>query len=54
MPSTIDTPGNGRDFPDADFSEWVKPEEIAKVIVFLASDDSKTISGASIPVYGKA
>lgn len=54
MPTTIDTPGNRRDFQDADFSKWVKPEEIAKVIVFLASDDSKTISGASIPVYGKA
>jgi NAD(P)-dependent dehydrogenase (short-subunit alcohol dehydrogenase family) len=54
MPSTIDTPSNRRDFPDADFSKWVKPEEIAEVIVFLASDNSKTISGASIPVYGKA
>jgi NAD(P)-dependent dehydrogenase (short-subunit alcohol dehydrogenase family) len=54
MPSTIDTPDNRRNFPDGDFSKWVKPEEIAKVILFLASDDSKTISGASVPVYGKA
>jgi NAD(P)-dependent dehydrogenase (short-subunit alcohol dehydrogenase family) len=54
MPSTIDTPDNRRNFPDADFSKWVKPDDIAKVILFLVSDDSKLISGASIPVYGKA
>jgi NAD(P)-dependent dehydrogenase (short-subunit alcohol dehydrogenase family) len=54
MPSTIDTPDNRRDFPDADFSKWVQPEQIAKVILFLISDDSKIVSGASIPVYGKA
>jgi NAD(P)-dependent dehydrogenase (short-subunit alcohol dehydrogenase family) len=54
MPSTIDTPNNRRSFPDGDFSKWVKPEQIAKVILFLVSDDSKIISGASVPVYGKA
>jgi Dehydrogenases with different specificities (related to short-chain alcohol dehydrogenases) len=54
LPSTIDTPGNRRAMPEADFSKWVKPEEIARVIVFLSSDDSKPISGAGIPVYGKA
>jgi NAD(P)-dependent dehydrogenase (short-subunit alcohol dehydrogenase family) len=54
MPSTIDTLDNRRDRPNADFSKWVKPEQVAKVILFLVSEDSKTISGASIPVYGKA
>jgi NAD(P)-dependent dehydrogenase (short-subunit alcohol dehydrogenase family) len=54
MPSTIDTPDNRRDFPDGDFSKWVKPEQIARVILFLVSDDSKIISGASLPVYGKS
>jgi NAD(P)-dependent dehydrogenase (short-subunit alcohol dehydrogenase family) len=54
MPSTIDTLDNRRDRPEADFSKWVKPEQVAKVILFLVSEDSKTISGASIPVYGKA
>jgi NAD(P)-dependent dehydrogenase (short-subunit alcohol dehydrogenase family) len=54
MPSTIDTLANRRDFTDADFSKWVKPDQIAKVILFMVSDDSKIISGASIPVYGKA
>jgi len=54
MPSTIDTLNNRRSFPDGDFSKWIEPEQIAKVILFLVSDDSKIISGASIPVYGKA
>lgn len=54
LPSTIDTPANRKSMPDADFSKWVKPEEIARVITFLASDDSKPMSGAGIPVYGKA
>jgi NAD(P)-dependent dehydrogenase (short-subunit alcohol dehydrogenase family) len=54
MPSTIDTLDNRRNFPDADFSKWVKPEQNAGVILFLVSNDSKVISGASIPVYGKA
>jgi NAD(P)-dependent dehydrogenase (short-subunit alcohol dehydrogenase family) len=54
MPSTIDTLDNRRNFPEADSSKWVRPEDIAKVMLFLVSDDSKTISGASIPVYGKA
>jgi NAD(P)-dependent dehydrogenase (short-subunit alcohol dehydrogenase family) len=53
LPSTIDTPANRKSMPDSDFLKWVKPEEIARVIVFLASDDSKPISGAGIPVYGK-
>ena len=54
MPSTIDTPANRKNFPDADTTKWVKPEDIAKAIIFLVSDDSKAISGASVPVYGKA
>jgi NAD(P)-dependent dehydrogenase (short-subunit alcohol dehydrogenase family) len=54
VPSTIDTPSNRRDFPSGDFSKWVRPEQIARVILFLVSDDSKSISGASVPVYGKA
>ncbi|HXG30405.1 MAG TPA: SDR family NAD(P)-dependent oxidoreductase [Thermodesulfobacteriota bacterium] len=54
LPSTIDTPANRKAMPKADFSKWVKPEEIARVMLFLASDDSKPISGAAIPVYGKA
>jgi NAD(P)-dependent dehydrogenase (short-subunit alcohol dehydrogenase family) len=54
LPSVIDTPGNRASMPNADFSRWVTPEEIAGVIAHLLSDDSKPTSGASIPVYGRA
>jgi NAD(P)-dependent dehydrogenase (short-subunit alcohol dehydrogenase family) len=54
LPSTIDTPANRRGSPDADHSRWVQPSEIARVILFLAGPDARIISGASIPVYGRA
>lgn len=54
LPSTIDTPANRAAMPGADASKWVSPEAIAKVIAFLLSDDSAPISGAAIPVYGRA
>ena len=52
IPSSIDTPPNRKATPDADFSKWVTPESIAGVLAFLASDASRDISGALIPVYG--
>ncbi|MGH2838041.1 MAG: SDR family oxidoreductase [Thermoleophilaceae bacterium] len=54
LPSVIDTPANRAAEPDADYSKWVQPAEIAKVIRFLVSDDSAVTSGAAIPVYGRA
>jgi len=54
LPSVIDTPANREAMPDADFSAWVTPSQIARVIRFLCSGDSEPISGASIPVYGRA
>jgi NAD(P)-dependent dehydrogenase (short-subunit alcohol dehydrogenase family) len=54
LPSVIDTPANREATPDADFDRWVKPAEIAKVIRFLVSDDSAPVSGAGVPVYGRA
>jgi NAD(P)-dependent dehydrogenase (short-subunit alcohol dehydrogenase family) len=54
LPSIIDTPANRRDQPDADHGRWVSPDEIARVILFLASDASGPTSGAQIPVYGRA
>lgn len=53
LPSVIDTPANREAQPDADWSKWVPPEEVAKVIRFLVSEDSKPTSGAAIPVYGQ-
>ncbi len=54
VPSIIDTEANRRAMPKADFSKWPKPEEIARVIVFLCSDDARVIHGAAIPVYGRS
>lgn len=53
MPSIIDTEANRRAMPDADFAKWPKPEDIARVILFLASDEARVIHGAAIPVYGR-
>ncbi len=54
LPSVIDTPANRKAMPGADYSAWVKPEEIARVLLFLCSEASREISGAAIPVYGRA
>ncbi len=54
LPGIIDTPANRASMPNADFAHWPSPEEIARVIAFLASDDAGLISGASIPVYGRS
>ena len=54
LPSIVDTSANRTSMPGADFSRWPKAEEVARVLLFLASDDAKLISGASIPVYGAA
>jgi NAD(P)-dependent dehydrogenase (short-subunit alcohol dehydrogenase family) len=52
LPSTIDTEANRKAMPTADFAKWPKPEDIARVILFLCSTEAKVIHGASIPVYG--
>jgi NAD(P)-dependent dehydrogenase (short-subunit alcohol dehydrogenase family) len=52
LPSIIDTKTNRRAMPNAAFTTWPKPEDIARVILFLCSDDAKVIHGAAIPVYG--
>ena len=54
LPSVIDTPANRESQPNADFEKWVAPEEIAKVVRFLVSDESGPVTGAAVPVYGKA
>lgn len=54
LPSTIDTPPNRAAMPGADTSRWVSPDSIAEVIEFLLSEGARDISGAAIPVYGRA
>ncbi|WP_042260568.1 SDR family NAD(P)-dependent oxidoreductase [Paraburkholderia heleia] len=53
LPSIIDTPQNRADMPDADFTRWVQPREIATVIAFLLGADAQAITGALIPVNGR-
>ena len=52
LPSIIDTEVNRKAMPKADFAKWPKPEDIARVILFLCSDEAKLIHGAAVPVYG--
>jgi|SRR5579859_821613 len=53
LPGTIDTPANRKAMPGADVAQWVQPEAIASLIVWLASDAGKDVTGAAIPVYGR-
>ena len=53
LPSTIDTAANRASMPEADFEKWVKPEELAEVILFLASDAASAVTGALLPVSGR-
>ena len=52
LPSTIDTPRTASEMPQADFSRWVAPADLAAVMLFLASDGAKAVTGALIPVSG--
>jgi len=54
LPSIIDTEVNRKAMPKADFAKWPKPEEIARVIVFLCSENAKVIHGAAVPVFGNS
>jgi NAD(P)-dependent dehydrogenase (short-subunit alcohol dehydrogenase family) len=53
LPSIIDTKTNRADMPNADFSKWVTPQELAEVILFLAGDAASGVTGALIPVGGR-
>jgi len=53
LPSIIDTAANRASMPKSDFSKWVAPQELAEVILFLASDAASAVTGALIPVTGR-
>ena len=53
LPGTLDTPGNRKAMPDADFSRWVNPAHVANLIVALVADGLSNVSGAAIPIYGR-
>ena len=53
LPSILDTEQNRKDMPDADPAKWVQPSDLARVMLFLASPESRAITGALIPVTGR-
>ena len=53
LPSILDTAQNRKDMPNADHAAWVQPDDLAKVMLFLASDEARAITGALLPVTGK-
>jgi NAD(P)-dependent dehydrogenase (short-subunit alcohol dehydrogenase family) len=54
LPGTVDTDANRQAMPDAEHERWVQPDQIARAILFLASDAAAAINGASVPVYGRS
>jgi NAD(P)-dependent dehydrogenase (short-subunit alcohol dehydrogenase family) len=54
LPGTVDTPQNRAAMPDADHRKWVPPAALADVVVFLASDAARCVTGAAVPVYGQS
>ena len=52
MPILIDTQANRKAMPNADFNKWVKPEDLANVVLFLSSEEANTITDAAIPTFG--
>ena len=53
LPSIIDTPANRADMPKADFASWVRPQELAAVMLFLVSEEASAVTGALLPVTGR-
>lgn len=53
LPTIIDTPRNRSDMPKADFTRWVKPDEIARTILFLLSEDASAVTGAELLIAGR-
>lgn len=53
LPSIIDTPTNRADMPDADPTAWVAPADLAAVMLFLASEPARAVTGALVPVTGR-
>lgn len=54
LPGTVDTPQNRAAMPDQDHGRWVPLDALADVVLFLASDAARAITGAAVPVYGRS
>ncbi|MBP1691857.1 MAG: 3-oxoacyl-[acyl-carrier-protein] reductase, partial [Bacteroidetes bacterium] len=51
-PSVIDTPANRLSMPDADWKRWIRPEDMASIILYLCSPGAREINGATLPIKG--
>lgn len=51
-PSVIDTPANRLSMPDADWKRWIRPEDMASIILYLCSPGAREINGATLPLKG--
>ena len=52
LPGTMDTPANRKSDPQADYSKWVQPNQVANLLITLAADSASQVSGAIVPIYG--
>ncbi len=52
LPATMDTPGNRAAMPREDFSKWVQPQDVANLVLWLADDSARHVTGAAIPMEG--
>jgi len=53
LPDTMDTPANRKSMPDADFSTWLNPQDVADLVLWLADERAAHVNGAAIPIVGR-
>lgn len=54
LPGTMDTPANRKSMPSADFSKWVQPDEVAKLVLSLCETNSHHLTGVAVPIEGES
>jgi NAD(P)-dependent dehydrogenase (short-subunit alcohol dehydrogenase family) len=52
LPGTMDTPANRKAMPDADFSKWAKPDDVVELVLSLADEQARRLTGLAIPIEG--
>jgi NAD(P)-dependent dehydrogenase (short-subunit alcohol dehydrogenase family) len=52
LPGTMDTPANRKSMPDADFSKWVQPRDVANLVLWLSDERARHVTGVAVPIEG--
>jgi NAD(P)-dependent dehydrogenase (short-subunit alcohol dehydrogenase family) len=52
LPGTMDTPANRKSMPDADFSKWAKTDDVADLVLSLADEQARHLTGLAVPIEG--